>query len=420
MIIKKLEVAGLRAFEYAEFEFHPGMNLLVGVNGVGKTTVLDALRVCLSKVLPEITASRSQKLGFTTNDIRIGFDSLQVKCDFAHDEKDFNLIIQDKKQKYVQKKPGVVREQTMDTPDIEKITPDLSILYPDSKKSRIQPLSLYFSTRRSLVTEQKPSAVSIKGGQIAAFAEAFSINRDFNIREAADWMMVQKTLGQESDKALFHLSALLFAAEQFLPEFGNLHVIRESDINFLMIEKKERLLNISQLSDGERGMLCLALDLARRLSLANPDLENPVLDGTAIVLIDELDLHLHPQWQRTIVDRLTSTFPNCQFIATTHSPQIIPSVEPEQVLLIKDNKVIRPDRTLGMDTNWILKNIMETDDSPKKALEAIEKVENLLSEGDFEAAREEIASYIQSGLDRPEWAIFEARMARFETFGEEE
>ncbi|KAM3100867.1 AAA family ATPase [Phormidesmis sp. 146-35] len=92
-------------------------------------------------------------------------------------------------------------------------------------------------------------------------------------------------------------------------------------------------MDVRQLSDGERSVLALVLDLARGLSQANPILENS-LQGKAVVLIDELDLHLHPIWQRTIVAKLTQTFPNCQFIATTHSPQIVGEVKPPGLSLI--------------------------------------------------------------------------------------
>ena len=78
MKVTRLEVTGLRAFEQAQFEFSPGMNLLAGVNGVGKTTVLDALRICLSKIFPTVTASRSPPLAFGTDDIRANTSAATV------------------------------------------------------------------------------------------------------------------------------------------------------------------------------------------------------------------------------------------------------------------------------------------------------------------------------------------------------
>ncbi len=415
MIIKNLNITNLRAYSQGPFKFQPGMNLLVGINGVGKTTVLDAIRISLSRVLPEITASRSPKQSFEMSDIKIGSNNLQVSCDFEYLEKNFNLLIHKQKETSIENQPGKPREQVTETPDIETINPELSSLFPNAEKLRLQPLAIYFSTKRSLLVDQKPAASSSAGGQAAAFAESLSPNREFNLRIIAQWYKVQQELGAEKPIALRHLAVLTKAVEDFLPDFKNLHVIDIDDIPQLYIDKNGIPLNVRhQLSDGERGVLSMVLDIAKRLSQANPDLEDPLRDGVAIILIDELDLHLHPKWQRTIVENLARVFPKCQFIATSHSPQIIPSLEPERIQLIRDDEIIVPDRTLGMDSNWILNHLMEASDRPDDATEAINLVENLINEGNFSGAREAMADFEKKGFDFPEWAVFEARIARLE------
>ena len=93
-------------------------------------------------------------------------------------------------------------------------------------------------------------------------------------------------------------------------------------------------LRIDQLSGGYKAVLSVTADIAKRLSIANPDSPDP-LNEEAVILIDELDLHLHPKWQKEIVDDLKSTFPNCQFIISTHSPFIIQSLDAEELFDIK-------------------------------------------------------------------------------------
>ena len=93
-------------------------------------------------------------------------------------------------------------------------------------------------------------------------------------------------------------------------------------------------LRIDQLSGGYKEVLSVTADIAKRLSIANPDSPDP-LNEEAVILIDELDLHLHPKWQKEIVDDLKSTFPNCQFIISTHSPFIIQSLDAEELFDIK-------------------------------------------------------------------------------------
>ena len=90
----------------------------------------------------------------------------------------------------------------------------------------------------------------------------------------------------------------------------------------MTILKDDTTLEIGQLSDGEKCTIALIGDLARRLALANPEKKNP-LEGSGIALIDEVELHMHPKWQRKIIPMLSETFPNIQFIITTHSPQVL-------------------------------------------------------------------------------------------------
>ena len=105
--------------------------------------------------------------------------------------------------------------------------------------------------------------------------------------------------------------------------FKNLRIRKVRDYifdpfeNALIITKDGLDIDVNQLSAGEKSVILLIADLAMRLTIANPSLENP-LEGEGIVLIDEIDLHLHPQWQRNILPALLATFSKCQFIVTTH------------------------------------------------------------------------------------------------------
>lgn len=416
MKITGLQVAHLRAFEQAEFEFNPHMNLLVGVNGVGKTTVLDALRICLSKILPRFTASNSRPLGFTHDDLRVDSAAMTTQLTFELGERSFDFVIHKQREATIANKAGEVREQILETPDQERCTPKLPGR-GEAGTAGIQPLGIFFSVRRSLLSDaQTPASASLgsaAGDEIAAFAEAL-LPRELRLGDAAEWVRVQQNLASERSRAKAHLEALRRATKHLLPECKNLRADETSRKPRLLVDKDGLPLDVRQLSEGERGLLALTLDLARRLSQANLGLSDPVKQGNAVVLIDELDLHLHPKWQRTVVEQLTKTFPRCQFIATTHSPQIVAAVEPEQVLLVTELGVVRPDRTFGMDTNWILRHLMETEDRPEGSARFVKDVEALIKKGALRKARAEMAKAKKSGFDLPEWSVLEARMARLE------
>lgn len=99
------------------------------------------------------------------------------------------------------------------------------------------------------------------------------------------------------------------------------------------IEKDGQLLTVNQLSDGEKCLIAMVSDLARRMAIANPT--GDPLQGEGIILIDEIDLHLHPKWQRMIVPKLLEVFPNCQFIISTHSPHVLTHIQPENIFLLR-------------------------------------------------------------------------------------
>lgn len=441
MNIKRLELTNMRALEYAEFDFTTGMNLLVGVNGVGKTTVLDAIRICLSRILPKITSSPSKSESFENESIRGVQPSLTAKLTFEIGQQEFQFVCHQPRENLIaatantntsqirevmnqRRQPaGKQRRQirslreTATASILDSFAPGLSVLQSAVVSSKEHPLGVYFSTSRSHPSDAIPPVSKTAGTEAVAYAQALQ-SRELRLAELAHWMHAQEALASEHAPAKKHLAALQRAAKAFLPECRNLRA-ENSPKPRLLVDKGKMRLDVRQLSDGERGLFAIVLDLARRLSQANPKLADPVKQGVAIILIDELDLHLHPKWQRTIVEQLTTTFQNCQFIATTHSPQIVAAVEPEHVLLLSDAGVFRPDRTFGMDSNWILRHLMEADDRPLDAAEKIRRVEALINDAEFKKARAAIAKARQDRFDLPEWSIFEARMVRMEILADE-
>ena len=376
MILKQLSLARVRAFEQADFDFQPGMNLLVGVNGAGKSTILDVLRTILAYALPQITAAPTNRsIYFTEDDITVGHDTLTVELEFEAAGIPFEHLIHLPRKDFVvdESKEGQVRHQTVNLVERNKLTPRSNVNPASLKQNKNQPLALFFSTRRATYNRAQPTKQRSAGDQAAAYADALA-PRGLHIREFAEWWLARQTLAEEKKELGKILDFLNRAAADLLEDCSNLRAVRNPDTS-LVVDKAGMTLDVSQLSDGERSLLALALDLGLRLGQANVKFEDPLRDGNAVVLIDELDLHLHPRWQRTIVDKLTLTFPNCQFIATTHSPQIVGEISPDNIILIKNGKATRPDQSLGMDTNWILRHLMgvsERDEDTKQQLEKIE------------------------------------------------
>ncbi len=177
------------------------------------------------------------------------------------------------------------------------------------------------------------------------------------------------------------LTAVRTAISRFMPGFSNLRVRRKPRLH-MSIDKNGQTLNVLQLSQGEKSLMALVGDIARRLAMMNPMLENP-LNGEGIVLIDEVDMHLHPTWQRTIIQRLTTTFPHCQFVLTTHSPLVISDCKDVLVYSLDDGELTQLPSLYGQDANTVLLNVMDTDIRNATVAEKLNDLLDLIQKNDF-------------------------------------
>ncbi|MGK2232164.1 retron Ec78 anti-phage system effector ATPase PtuA [Colwellia polaris] len=173
---------------------------------------------------------------------------------------------------------------------------------------------------------------------------------------------LKKQLNATSNIDNKSLEVVKNAIYMFLDGFSNLKLMR-SPLD-LTIVKNEVTLSVLQLSQGEKSVLSLVADIARRLTLLNPN-STESLNGSGIVLIDEIDLHLHPSWQQKIIQRLEHTFPNLQFIITTHSPQVCHTIDSDNIWLLRNGKKYRPPKgTRGAVSSWVLENLFFVDERP--------------------------------------------------------
>ena len=390
MRVTSLKLVNLRAIETAEFLFQPKFNLIVGVNGVGKTSVLHALGVCLSAIVKQSNALRTQVESFGVDDIRIGAGALTVECRARIGRGDHAYLVHKPREKSVPqgKKAGMPREQVHGTPEKAEFIGSAPMAATGNEREG-RPLALLFSTNRAVPSDRAPTKGSASGGIAAAYAEAFS-NRELRLAEFAAWMRVQEAMKAEKPSARRLLSAFERTVKRFLPGYSKLRV--EGDRRpVLVINRGKTPLEVRQLSDGERGSLALVLDLTRRLAQANPEMTDPAKRAEAVVLIDEIDLHLHPKWQRQIVRNLTAAFPRCQFIATTHSPQVIGEVEHDRIQVIADGQVYSPTHSLGVDSSRVLEEIMDAPARTEDVTKRLSKISQEIGSQQFDRARKLLA-----------------------------
>jgi predicted ATP-binding protein involved in virulence len=170
------------------------------------------------------------------------------------------------------------------------------------------------------------------------------------------------------------------------------------------------------LSDGQRTMLGLFCDLARRAAMLNPHFGGDASARTSgVVLIDELDLHLHPKWQRRIIQDLRRTFPKVQFICTTHSPQLIGQVKPEEIIVL-DAAADHPSQSLGMDSNWVLRHIQGSDDRDPVVAAELDAIFEYIDQAHFEQAQQGVDTLRSRIGEHPELVEAQALIGRYTRF----
>ena len=394
MRVTRLKLVNVRTIQVAEFHFQPGFNLIAGVNGVGKTTVLDTLAVCFSAVVRQ--ADRHPRFGrsFEADDVRVGVRALQTECDLECAGEKFRYLLhrfRDRNPLHGETEWSRENEKIY-IPAIEQFDGELPTDGTGGKLEG-QVLAVQFATNRSVASDQTSRRSAAAGGVAAAFAGALS-TRSLRLSEFADWMRAQQALSSERPAAKRMLAAFDKAVTRFLPDYRNLRPAGEDSRHSLLIDQGATPVPVLHLSDGERGVLAMVLDLTRRLAQANPTIEDPAAEAEAVVLIDEIELHLHPGWQRRIVRNLTETFPKCQFIATTHSPQVIGEVAHDRIQILTNGEVYSPTHSFGVDSSRVLEEIMDAPPRTEEVEELLTKLSQEVGRQRYGKARELLAQLV--------------------------
>ncbi|STZ01056.1 recombination protein F [Moraxella lacunata] len=188
----------------------------------------------------------------------------------------------------------------------------------------------------------------------------------------------------QSDYVNINAKTIRLAIERFT-DFRNIRIERKGTPK-MVVEKDGEKLDVNQLSQGEKSLLALVGDIARRLAILNPSLDNP-LQGEGVVLIDEVDLHLHPKWQQNLIDKLTKTFPNVQFILTTHSPHIV-SDNPDVLVYILDNGELRQyHNAYGEDVNTLLNGVFGVSERTPEIAEKFKMIGDYIGDKQLDNAK---------------------------------
>lgn len=377
MKVKKLELKNFRGIHEMTLDFSDHVNVLVGMNGAGKTSILDAVAIMLSHLTAKICSANGRGRQFVDNDIRNNESETTNKISVTYDNENTEWEV-------TKTRKGRKQQSITNLSEIKNIVEKVHQKIEKNVQESVPPI-VFYSVDRAVVDVP----LRIKNhtfDQVSAYDQALAGKRN-NFRCFFEWFRDREDLENEETRRAgipyidFQLRAVRDALEKLMPDFDNWQV-RRSPLR-MIVEKDGKEFRIEQLSDGEKHLLAIVGDLARRLAVANPLMFWP-LEGSGIVLIDEIDLHLHPEWQQMVIPQLHEAFPNCQFIVSTHSPQVINHVKPGNIFLLEQTEegleCSKHDEYYGKDVDIILEDIMGLDSTipqeiNEKLQDLFEKIE---------------------------------------------
>ena len=355
MRIKNITLDNFKCFEHLEMNFHPSMNLIVGINGTGKSSVLEALRILLGSLFLSVDKYKDkiQCPGIVNDDVRLSQLEQQypVKVSAVAEMNGFdgNQTLRDVSwERSLETRGGATRYAN--AKEMKELSASMQKAIRENQDVTI-PLVAYYSTDR-FKKEKKDIGVEREGSRLRGYYNA--LDPLTNIKFFLDLYFTET------------LSALQNGKPSELLECVNQAVMTCLGCEKLIFDvKKQELVYTDKathegvpfhlLSDGVRCTLSMVMELAFRCNILNSHLGSEAARLTdGVVLIDEVDLHLHPSWQMHVVNDLQKAFPRIQFVMTTHAPLIISSLKEGNIFSIVEKQTFDFGLQSGRDANYIL------------------------------------------------------------------
>ncbi|MDX1909417.1 MAG: AAA family ATPase [Bacteroidia bacterium] len=359
--LKSLSLKNFRGAREMDISFDELLTVFIGNNGAGKSTVLDGLAYFLKYLESLITG-----MGYNPNitglkdlDVNIHASMAELNLEMALNDALHSLHIEINRDSF-----EIPVSSSEGDASIYELQTDVYEGLGKGQKMHLPVLAYYGANSLMIRPDDIAGNEAIENeyrGIYNAYKNGLSAS-SFRFQDFFRWFDLQQKIGLQKGRNS-KLDTVRVAISAMLSEgdiaYGNLHVDWNETGDILELPKGEDRLNVLMLSSGEKTLLALVADLARRLAIANPHSNTPLTEGTGIVLIDEIDLHLHPKWQRRVVPKLLEIFPKVQFVVTTHSPLVLGKIHSKHIRILDQGHVFGSDDTYGHDVSDILEDQMK-------------------------------------------------------------
>lgn len=400
MRIDSITIKNFKKFEKMTVEFNPQMNVIVGNNGAGKSSVLEAFAIGAGSYFLGIDGIASP--GIKNTDIRFVTHPVGSILD-RHPQ--FPVVISCKG--IVDSRP-LIWERSLNTEtsyttikdanDLRKISQEKQTKIRMGISDTLLPIISYYGTgcRWSQKKEKQAKTKKKMSNRFAGYVDSLSFSS--NEKMMNEWFKKMTYQSLQDGVELPELNAVENAVAECFIDSGIQansvkvrYSVKSEEIEIVYRDENEHWQKhpFHELSDGFRNTMSLVADIAYRMAVLNPQLlENVVNKTPGIIIIDEIDQHLHPQWQRVILNSLTKIFPKVQFVVSTHSPSVIASASKNQLIMLDENGCSYPENTFGKDSNSVLSEIMEVNPRPDEVQDKLDAFNDALDDEQFEKAKQ--------------------------------
>lgn len=384
--IMGIELSNIGGFERFSADLGPTCVVLVGANASGKTVLLDAIASGLGALFvgmenfDRVSLLREEQWRWSIRE----YLGLLTRVRPTPRSVTLNVLLDGQPARWTVKYRGRQGLQgsaaSVWGKDVEEKV---------GEEGRIDlPVIAHYPTSRVWTGQFAPDDTELED-RLDAYERSLPATRSF--RSVVRWMRRLAYGAQQDEQPSIHLAALEAAVCCAVPEIRRFFYNIKAEEVFVRFEGGLTL-SFQQLSDGYKNLAGLVADLAWRMLVLNPHLgHNGLSEVGGVVLIDEVDLHLHPGWQRRVLVGLTHAFPRVQFIVTTHSPQVIASAKREWVKVLRPDTAVPAGPVEGRDSNSILVDIFGVGERDPSWQMEIDEVFGLIDAGRYEEARKGLA-----------------------------
>lgn len=416
MKIHHIAIQNYRGFENFQTNLHPKLSVIVGNNGAGKSTLLDAISIAAGTFfsgLDGIPATSIAKEDVTCKSFHMGsvIDlQPQYPAVISAEGELYHKDIQ-----WTRSLNGVNgRTTTVDAKQIIATAEEIQAKIREGSTEVILPIISYYGTGRlwAQKKEKKGSENLVQFSRLSGYIDALAAesNEKLMLKWFEKMTIQQAQRGKISPElaAVEKAVSLCFSGITEAAEVTAQFNLDTHNLDILYTERsgEKKRIPMKNLSDGYKNTIGMIADIAYRMAVLNPQLLDRVLTETpGIVLIDEVDLHLHPRWQQRILGDLQMLFPNVQFIVSTHAPLVISSVKKENLIVLDNGSQTAPlpSEVYGKDANYILGGVMESKIRPAPVQEMFDRFYQTLETEDLSQAQRELdAIETAIGADDPE------------------